>query len=137
MRGWLYLAKGAPLLAIDDFDIVIERDPERGNAYLFRGLARARLGDETALNDAEKGLQKLSQKSDRAYYVAACVYAVFAEPLKGADRIQFASRALELLEEALSAAKEGRAKFYDEVLMKDPDWNWLRNDLKFPRREKL
>src|SRR5262249_44815067 len=91
-RGWAHYFADAPRLALADFEEALLPDPNRGDAYGGRGLARIRLGLwRPAVADAETGLQhsrasritSTAEESEdlqvQALYNAARIYAQAVE----------------------------------------------------------
>src|SRR5262249_35018151 len=59
-RGWAHFFSEAWKLALRDFSAAINLDPEAGDAYTGRGLARVMLGDyRGAVADAEAALRRV------------------------------------------------------------------------------
>jgi tetratricopeptide (TPR) repeat protein len=130
-RGWLYILADAPRLALRDFEAAIWLDSSRGEAYMGRGAARARLGRHAeAVADAETGLNlgpcgpRLSYNAARIYAIAAAVAGNEARK-HGQDAALLAARyqerALALLRQALkSTPAEKRASFWRDSVEADP-----------------
>ena len=93
-RGWTHLVVDAPKLALRDFELAIELDPQNGDAYNGRGFVRAGLGrHHEAIQDAAAALRH-GPPSPRLLYNAARIYARCPGP--------YQQRALELIQQALS-----------------------------------
>src|SRR5262249_20893751 len=58
-RGWAYHYSDAPRLALPDFEESLRLEPNQGDAYGGRGLARIRLGQwRPAVADAETAIRR-------------------------------------------------------------------------------
>jgi eukaryotic-like serine/threonine-protein kinase len=130
-RGWTHLVVDAPKLALRDFELAIELDPNNGDAYNGRGFVRARLGrHREAVQDAADALRH-GPTSSRLLFNAARIYAQCPGPYR--------ERALELIKKALSLlpANERRAFWSTHVrsdaalatLRRHPTFARLYNDL--------
>jgi tetratricopeptide (TPR) repeat protein len=75
-RGWAYFFTDAWRLAQRDFDEALRLDPERGDAYTGRGLARVMLGRyREAVRDADEAPLKRGPSAPEMMHNLACVYA--------------------------------------------------------------
>jgi tetratricopeptide (TPR) repeat protein len=132
-RGWVYLAEGAPKLALADFEEALRLNPEAGDAYNGRGNARARLGQgREAVRDAEQAL-RLGPLTARMLHNAATVYAQAAAGAAGdTERRDYQGRALDLLRDAAAAVPDDRrARFWEEQIERDPDLEPVRGLARF------
>jgi eukaryotic-like serine/threonine-protein kinase len=118
-RGWNHLVVDAPKLALRDFELAIELDPQNGDAHNGRGFVRASLGQEReAIEDAVDAL-RLGPPSPRLFYNAARIYAQCRNP--------HARQALELIQRALSALPaDQRREFWSQHIRPDPALASLR-----------
>jgi tetratricopeptide (TPR) repeat protein len=127
-RGWLYLLeRGAPLVALDDFQAAIRLNDKNADAYLGRGSARVALGRHSAaVGDAEQGL-RLGPRDQLLLYKAARIYAQAVGRLDDEERWQkrsaplvrseYQDRALGLLRQALdSTPTRERAIFWRDFI---------------------
>jgi tetratricopeptide (TPR) repeat protein len=84
-RGQEYLTISAYLLALDDFENLLQLEPENPDAYLGRAHAHVRLGDPNApynaIQDAERALNG-QPKAPRLWLGAARIYALAAARLE-------------------------------------------------------
>ena len=125
-RGWTHLVVDAPKLALRDFELAIELDPNNGDAYNGRGFARASLGrHREAIQDAAEALRR-GPTSPRLLYNAARIYAQCPGPYR--------ERAMELIAKALSLlpAAERRA-FWSTHIRSDAALATLRRHPSFVR----
>jgi eukaryotic-like serine/threonine-protein kinase len=125
-RGWTHLVVDAPKLALRDFELAIELDPNNGDAYNGRGFARARLGrHREAILDAAEALRH-GPTSPRLLYNAARIHAQCPDPYR--------ERAIELIDKALSLlpADERRA-FWTTHIRSDAAMASLRRHRSFAR----
>jgi tetratricopeptide (TPR) repeat protein len=139
-RGELYLLTDSPQLALRDFEAVIRLEPSNADAYVFRGTARARLGQARGgVDDAVKALQ-LGEPTSRRLYVMAKIYAGAAVAAGSQARKQgrvavalverYRDRAVSLVVQASRRLPaDQRAKFWQEVVLSDPDLKLLRRRL--------
>ncbi len=138
-RGWLYIGSDSPGLALADFQEVLRLDPENGDAYNGRGMARVKLGRyQEAIRDAEAALRRVGDRV-RDPYNAARIYTqamlqverdaeLVKRQLSGPLKSSYQARALKLLRQALEAEPPGqrRSQFWKEVIEKDGDLDPLR-----------
>ena len=125
-RGWTHLVVDAPKLALRDFELAIELDPNNGDAYNGRGIVRVSLGQHReAIQDAAEALRR-GPTSPRLLYNAARIYAQCPSPYR--------ERALELIAKALSLlpAAERRA-FWSTHIRSDAALVALRRNPTFIR----
>jgi tetratricopeptide (TPR) repeat protein len=145
-RGWAHYYADAPRLALADFEEALRLEPDRGDAYGGRGLARIRLGDwRPAVSDAEAGLRHVRESGAgstpeegqslrvQALYNAARIYAQAVEFAAGevsheGERAvtlyrRYRARARDLLEEALERVHEPERR---EEILGDPALRLLR-----------
>src|SRR5262249_26503717 len=74
-RGWAHFFSDAWKLALRDFSKAIELDPEGGDAYTGRGLARVMLGHyKEAVADAEVALRRKPDTPEMMHNIA-CIFA--------------------------------------------------------------
>jgi tetratricopeptide (TPR) repeat protein len=125
-RGWTHLVVDAPKLALRDFELAIELDPQNGDAYNGRGFARARLGrHREAIQDAAEALRH-GPPSPRLLYNAARIYAQNPGPYR--------QRAVELLQQALSLVPtDQRRSFWSKQVRTDAVLAALRRHPLFVR----
>ena len=125
-RGWTHIVVDAPKLALRDFELAIELDPNNGDAYNGRGFVRARLGHHReAVQDAAEALRH-GPTSPRLFYNAARIYAQCPDPYR--------ERALELIEKALSLLPAGeRRDFWSTHIRSDAAMATLRRHRSFAR----
>jgi eukaryotic-like serine/threonine-protein kinase len=125
-RGWTHLVVDAPKLALRDFELAIELDPNNGDAYNGRGLARVGLGrHREAVDDAAEALRR-GPTSPRLIYNAARIYAQCPGPYR--------ERALKLIEKALSLLPaEDRRAFWSTHIRSDAALVALRRNPTFVR----
>jgi tetratricopeptide (TPR) repeat protein len=125
-RGWTHLVVDAPKLALRDFELAIELDPNNGDAYNGRGLARVSLGrHREAAQDAAEALRR-GPTSPRLLYNAARIYAQCPG--------QYRDRALDLISKALSLLPEKeRRAFWSTHIRSDAALVALRRNPTFIR----
>jgi tetratricopeptide (TPR) repeat protein len=138
-RGWVYLARRAPQLALDDFEAALQLKPDNGDACTGRGYARVQLGRlAEGVADAQQALHH-GPRTPRLLWNAARVHAQAAGRLGtlGADlvlRSVYQQRAVRLLREALEATPAAeRAAFWKENIHKDEVLAPLRTSSAFHR----
>jgi serine/threonine protein kinase/Tfp pilus assembly protein PilF len=123
-RGWAHVVCEAPKLALRDFDLALQLDPNNGDAYNGRGFVRAGMGRyREALADAEKALRH-GPASPRLLYNAARIHAQCprSDP----------HRALELIRQALSLLPaDQRAAFWSAHIQPDTALAGLRRHPQF------
>ena len=136
-RGWVYLAEGAPKLALADFEAALRLGARDGDAHAGRGNARVKLGrPEEAVRDAEEALRR-GPRTARMLHNTATIFARAADRDGDAraQRQRFQQRALDLLGEALTAFPAARRPhFWTEQILKDPDLTSLHG---LPRFQQL
>ena len=93
----LLLRRDSPREALAEADVALSADPNFLDALQLRALLRARLGDLSAIDDAERLIQV---QSPHRLYNAACALALLVET---AGETRLASRAIDLLSRALDA----------------------------------
>jgi serine/threonine protein kinase/tetratricopeptide (TPR) repeat protein len=123
-RGWAHLVCDAPKLALRDFELAIQLDPNNADAYNGRGFIRASQGQYAeAARDATEALRR-GPASPRLLFNAARIYA----QCPGSND----QRALELLQQALSLlpARE-RVAFWSANVRTDPALQALRRQVRF------
>ena len=125
-RGWTHLVVDAPKLALRDFELAIELDPDNGDAYNGRGFVRARLGrHREASQDAAEALRQ-GPTSPRLLFNAARIYAQCPG--------HYRERALELIENALSLVPtDERRAFWSTHVRADAALATLRRHPTFAR----
>jgi tetratricopeptide (TPR) repeat protein len=143
-RGWAHFFADAWKLALRDFARSIELNPDQGDAYTGRGLARVMLGDyRQGVADAEQAL-RLKPGTPEMMHNLACLFAQAGAraqaDLKEEDRNTLAagycSRAIEAIEQTLTMLKPGdRASFWREKILPDEALAPIRSDPRFKRLE--
>ena len=125
-RGWTHLVVDAPKLALRDFELAIELDPNNGDAYNGRGFVRAGLGrHREAIQDAAEALRH-GPPSPRLLYNAARIHARCPGPGP--------QRALELIQQALSLIPaDQRQAFWSAHIRTDAALSALRGYRLFVR----
>ncbi len=125
-RGWTHLVVDAPKLALRDFELAIELDPQNGDAYSGRGYVQASQGHyREALQDAAEALHR-GPTSPRLLYNVARIYA----QCPGAYR----ERAVALIEQALSSLPaQERRTFWSTHIRSDAALASLRRHPTFAR----
>lgn len=126
-RGWVYLVSDAMRPALADFNEAIRLDPEPGDAYCGRGLARVRLGRLTeAVADAEEALRR-GPGNARMFANAAAIFAQAAGQVKGSEaraaerKLRYQDRAMRLIRKALDQLPAAeRNDFWRDIIEKDP-----------------
>jgi serine/threonine-protein kinase len=141
-RGWAHFFSDAWKLALRDFAKAIELDPETGDAYTGRGLARVMLGDyRGAVADAEEALRRKPGTPEMMHNVA-CTFAqavARAEAdLREEDRQSLADRyrrrALEAVCQTLAMVPpEERLAFWQDKVLPDAALTPIRNHPDFKR----
>jgi serine/threonine-protein kinase len=141
-RGWAHFFSDAWQLALRDFSKAIELDPEAGDAYTGRGLARIMLGDyRGAVADAEAALHRKPGTPEMMHNIA-CIFAqacARAEAdLQETDRQFLANsyrgRALEAVRQTLSMLRpQERLSFWRDKILPDAALSPVRNDAGFKR----
>jgi tetratricopeptide (TPR) repeat protein/tRNA A-37 threonylcarbamoyl transferase component Bud32 len=137
MRGWSLLHVDGARQALDDFQLVLARDPNNTEALCGRGYARVRLKQVAeAVADADAA-ERGGPLGDRLTYSLACLYALAVEQLAqeplprsnatAARLTQYEELALVRLRQALEQlpAKD-RVSFWRERVETDPAWKGLR-----------
>ena len=137
-RGWTYEAIAAHPPAIQDFDEAIRLAPTNGEAYLGRGLVRARLGKyRDAESDAEKarrygdGNAKFAIRVARIYGQAAiAVGAEVRSTRRNADKLvrHYQELAMTMVLQALdrTPARERATFFRQTINVTDPPLQSIR-----------
>ena len=64
--GWIYLKKGAPQEAIENFKEAVERDPKRATFHYHLGLALAQQGDRAAAREEFEAALRLNPPAAEA-----------------------------------------------------------------------
>jgi tetratricopeptide (TPR) repeat protein len=131
-RGRLYLMTQAPVLALRDFDRILERDPANSDALVGRGEAEIRLGNyRSAVADSETALGRAPAPDEHLSYNAARIYTLAAQTAgsearrKGRDVVvlvdKYQNRAVDLVAEVMQQiAPERRAEFWRDQIQSDP-----------------
>jgi tetratricopeptide (TPR) repeat protein len=141
-RGWAHFFSDAWKLALRDFSKAIELDPEAGDAYTGRGLARVMLGQyKEAVADTEASLLRKPRTPEMMHNIAcilaqASVHA--AADLQEEDRQSLAEsyrrRALEAVHRTLTIlSPKERSSFWQDKILPDVALTPLRNDAEFKR----
>jgi tetratricopeptide (TPR) repeat protein len=141
-RGWAHFFSDAWKLALRDFARAIELDPEAGDAYTGRGLARVMLEHyRGAVEDAEAALRRKPGTPEMMHNIA-CIFAqalACAEAdLQEEDRQFLAGsyrrRALEAVRQTLAMLRpEDRLSFWQDKVLPDAALTPIRNDAEFKR----
>ena len=130
-RAWSNVANEAIRPAVHDFDEAIRLAPTNADAYLGRGLARARLGlDRDAESDAERAL-KFGDGTAMFTFRVARVYCEAVVAVRKEARsnrqdfdrpvLKYQDIAVKLVGLAVArTAVEKRAVFFHETILKDP-----------------
>jgi serine/threonine-protein kinase len=141
-RGWAHFFSDAWKLALRDFGKSIELDPEAGDAYTGRGLARVMLGDyRGAVADAEEALRRKPGTPEMMHNIA-CTFAQAAARAE-ADRQEedrqslaesYRRRALEAVHQTLAMLRpEERFSFWQDKILPDAALAPVRSDADFKR----
>jgi tetratricopeptide (TPR) repeat protein len=140
-RGWAHFFSDAWKLALRDFSKAIEQDPEAGDAYTGRGLARVMLGDyRGAVTDAEVALRRQPSTPEMMHNIAC----IFAQAVARAetDRASnpqapvesYRRRAVEAVKQTLHMLRpEERLSFWRDKILPDPALTPIRHDASFER----
>jgi tetratricopeptide (TPR) repeat protein len=141
-RGWAHFFSDAWKLALRDFSKAIELDPQAGDAYTGRGLARVMLGDyRGAVADTEAALRRKPDTPEMMHNIA-CTFAqavARAEAdLREADRQSLADgyrgRALEAVHQTLTMVRpEERSAFWQDKILPDAALTPIHKDADFKR----
>jgi tetratricopeptide (TPR) repeat protein len=134
-RGRSYLAKGAPELALADFEEVIRGDQSNGKAHVGCGLALVKLGRH---EDAAKAAEKAYEVGPRDPLLVYNSCRVFAQAVRAAETARtpvstsdhYRERTLNLLREALGRAPRP-AEFWKTNVQNDPALNPIRRAREF------
>jgi tetratricopeptide (TPR) repeat protein len=141
-RGWAHFFADAWKLALRDFSKALDLDPEAGDAYTGRGLARVLLGDHrSAVADAEMALRCRPTTPEMMHNIA-CIFAQ-AVARAGADQQEadqgalvegYRGRALEAVRQTLALVRpEQRASFWKDKILPDTALTPIRNEAEFRR----
>jgi tetratricopeptide (TPR) repeat protein len=138
-RGWAYFFADAWKLALRDFSTAIEMDPNAGDAYTGRGLARVMLGDyRAAVADADAALSRQPATPEMAHNIA-CIFAQ-AALRAGEDRLadqktaaeEYRRRALEAVRRTLAMLPaDERPTFWREKILPDRALEPIRDDERY------
>jgi serine/threonine protein kinase/tetratricopeptide (TPR) repeat protein len=128
-RGWAHLVCDAPKLALRDFELAVQLDPDNADAYSGRGFVLAGQGRRReAVRDAEEALRR-GPESPRLLYNAARIYAQCGESNE--------RRALELIRQALGLLPaDQRPAFWSAYIRTDAAVQALRRHPQFLQMEK-
>jgi tetratricopeptide (TPR) repeat protein len=139
-RGWAHFFADAWKLALRDFTHAIDLDPEPGDAYTGRGLARAMLGDFRAASaDADEALERKPATPEMMHNIA-CIFAqsvarvatAVNEPNAKALEFEYRRRALEAIRQTLALVPApDRAAFWREKISPDSALTPLHQDSAF------
>jgi serine/threonine-protein kinase len=121
-RGWAHAFAEAWKLALRDFAKALELDPEAGDAYTGRGLARIMLGDyRGAVGDADEALRRRPATPEMVHNLACTLAQAVAraeadEQRSLADR--YRRQAVQAVRQCLEMVppEERRAFWQDKVL---------------------
>jgi tetratricopeptide (TPR) repeat protein len=141
-RGWAYFFSDAWQLALRDFTKAIALDPNAGDAYTGRGLARVMLGQyRGAVADAGTALHR-NPRTPEMMHNLACIYAQAAVRV-AADRQEedwqsladdYRRRALQAVRRTLAMLRpEERCAFWQDKILSDAALTSIRNDAEFKR----
>jgi tetratricopeptide (TPR) repeat protein len=136
-RGWALFFSDAWKLALRDFSKAIELNPEEGDAYTGRGLARVLLGDyRGAVTDAEAALGR-KPRSPEMMHNLACIFAQAAARAE-VDEPSLAEgyrlRALESVHQTLMMLPaEERSSFWRDKILPDAALAPLHHEADFKR----
>jgi tetratricopeptide (TPR) repeat protein len=145
-RGWAYLARVAPELALADFDEAARIRPDDATGYTGRGYALIQLGRyRQAVEAAERAL-RTGPETAPLVYDAARIYAqavgrTDADPGQRQGgvldmRSQYQDRALELLRRALRLHPDAeRHSFWHNRVAPDAALGPIRQSPEFTRLE--
>jgi tetratricopeptide (TPR) repeat protein len=113
-RGWTYLVRGSPGLALQDFDRAVDLPGRKGDAHVGRGSALVQLDRTRQGIDAVREGLRLGPVDPGLLYNAAQAYAQAAGKEKAAGaRRAHQDQAVELLDKALRlVSAEKRADFW-------------------------
>jgi tetratricopeptide (TPR) repeat protein len=141
-RGWAHFFSDAWKLALRDFSKAIDLDPEVGDAYTGRGLARVMLGQyRQATADAEEALRRKPSTREMMHNIA-CIFAQAAARVEAdvqeKDRRSLAeeyrSRALEAVRNTLAMLPpKERLRFWQDKILPDTTLAPIRNETEFQR----
>src|SRR5262249_47257945 len=141
-RGWAHFFCDAWKLALRDFSKAIELNPEDGDAYTGRGLARVMLGHyREAVADAETALRRRPGTPEMMHNIA-CVFAQavarVAADAQEKDRQSLAAdyrcRALEAVRQTLALVRpEERSSFWKDTILADAALAPIRDQAEFKR----
>ena len=140
-RGWAHFFSDAWKLALRDFSKAIELDPNAGDAYTGRGLARVMLGDcRGAVADVEVALHQKPDTPEMMHNVA-CVFAQAVAHVgtdRGEDRETLAEdyrrRALQAVRQTLDMLPAAdRPSFWRDKILPDPALTPIHDDVRFKR----
>jgi tetratricopeptide (TPR) repeat protein/tRNA A-37 threonylcarbamoyl transferase component Bud32 len=134
-RGWAHFFADAWKLAARDFSVAVEMDPEAGDAYVGRGLARVMLGDwRPAIADAETALARTPNTPEMMHNIA-CIFAQAAARAEetGHDEAgDYRGRALDAVRQALSMLRlADRQSFWRDKVLRDSALTPVRDDARF------
>ncbi len=142
--GWAHFFTDAWKLALHDFTRALELDPEAGDAYTGRGLARVMLGDyRRAVADVEEALRRKPASPEMMHNVA-CIFAQAGarveEDTEREDRAALAAdyrnRGLEAIRQTLQLLRpEQRRAFWLDKILPDRALAPLRQEEGFRRLE--
>ena len=138
-----------PRLGLSDFQHVLDKEPDSGDAYAGRGYCRARIGQTAAaVADAEEA-QRRSPKESRTSYNLSRIYAQVVgrmeedrgprDPGLTELRSRYQDRATSFLREAMEQLPNDkeRATFWQESVSRDVALNPLRKTAEFARLTRL
>jgi serine/threonine-protein kinase len=139
-RGWAHFFSDAWKLALRDFGKAIELDPEGGDAYTGRGLARVMLGHyKEAVADAEEALRRKPGTPEMMHNIAC----IFAQAVARAEAdLQekdwhvladgYRRRALKAVHRTLAMLPAGeRSSFWQDKVLADTALAPIRSDAEF------
>jgi tetratricopeptide (TPR) repeat protein len=123
VRGWIYLKLGATPLALRDFEAALRLNAHDAEALCGRGLARARLGQRGALEDAAAALRH-GPRTPLFLFNLACIRSQVAGRMEALARTPEAMR--EMAQEQEMAVRRVEDALYAERPDKRSDF-WRKN----------
>jgi tetratricopeptide (TPR) repeat protein len=141
-RGWAHFFSDAWKLALRDFSRALDLDPEAGDAYTGRGLARVMLGHyRDAVADAEAALARKPATPEMMHNLAcifaqsaACAEADLPEKHRKSLADGYRGRALQAVHQALAMVPpEQRCSFWQDRVLPDSALAPIRSEAEFKR----
>jgi tetratricopeptide (TPR) repeat protein len=141
-RGWAHFFADAWKLSLRDFEKALELDPEMGDAYTGRGLARVMLGQyREAVRDGDAALRHEPGSPEMMHNIA-CIFAQAAaqvevdreEEARQARTADYRGGALRALRQTIRMLPpEERPSFWRDKIRPDAALAPIRNDAGFQR----